>query len=496
MKKKYGQLGQSSDITFSWVTKIDPKLEQWRSLAEDYLITVIRGKDSTIRALGKFLIEYLHKKNVSKVPAEFLNKKYSAESLCESCYSHFKNRSVVIRGMRHTESFINWVLETCFSVEDDMGNLVIPSEYHNPITADIPPSTPNSGLSESDKNTLPFRYIKQLRTMLVPVEALYFKDLTFAQNATDAKRNGGDWYAADYSLIDKNDPDCVWRERTTSEYEKKQKGLPEVVYELWSPVRTVGLYIKLLLPLRSYQIRMLDSGETDTYRYDKPLRNEAGHWTENAGSIKEGTETHPVKRGIFRKFKDPVTRLEMTGFYINTNKTADIDKEEQNKGYEVPWQFEEVLYWLAKLRNWQEKYNPIDRPTLWTQLEINHIGQPKDINILRQMGATSFLFRDPASGDKNKDKPIRNDAFNPLWHKLLLELEQCNASQEIDEGAQLKFIKNKETTYYPLHSLRVSLITAYALEGGVPMPILSMHRRSLSIGNDSVLYKGRYYLCF
>lgn len=47
------------------------------------------------------------------------------------------------------------------------------------------------------------------------------------------------------------------------------------------------------------------------------------------------------------------------------------------------------------------------------------------------------------------------------------------ASNGTDEGIQLKFIKNKETTLYPLHSLRVSLITAYALEGGVPMPILS-----------------------
>ncbi|MEY9970974.1 hypothetical protein ABH966_001338 [Lysinibacillus sp. RC46] len=66
MKKK--NLGQSSDITFSWVTEIDPKLEQWGSLAKDYLITVIRNKSGVISALGKFLIEYLHKKNISKVP--------------------------------------------------------------------------------------------------------------------------------------------------------------------------------------------------------------------------------------------------------------------------------------------------------------------------------------------------------------------------------------------------------------------------------------------
>jgi hypothetical protein len=47
------------------------------------------------------------------------------------------------------------------------------------------------------------------------------------------------------------------------------------------------------------------------------------------------------------------------------------------------------------------------------------------------------------------------------------------ASNDTDDAIQLKFVKNKDTTLYPLHSLRVSLITAYALEGGVPMPILS-----------------------
>ena len=43
----------------------------------------------------------------------------------------------------------------------------------------------------------------------------------------------------------------------------------------------------------------------------------------------------------------------MTGFFINTNKTADINKAEDKKGYEIPWQYEEIQYWLAILRDWQ-----------------------------------------------------------------------------------------------------------------------------------------------
>lgn len=88
------------------------------------------------------------------------------------------------------------------------------------------------------------------------------------------------------------------------------------------------------------------------------------------------------------------------------------------------------------------------------------------------MGFTCFLFCNAAEEGKNKTKPIQAQGLNRLWNKLLLKLQkQCETVEGIEN--KLKFVKNEETTYYPLHSLRVSLITAYALEGGVPMPILS-----------------------
>jgi len=45
----------------------------------------------------------------------------------------------------------------------------------------------------------------------------------------------------------------------------------------------------------------------------------------------------------------------------------------------------------------------------------------------------------------------------------------------LDDGSNIRFVdpNSDRSTYYGLHSLRVSLITAYALEGGVPFPILS-----------------------
>lgn len=52
---------------------------------------------------------------------------------------------------------------------------------------------------------------------------------------------------------------------------------------------------------------------------------------------------------------------------------------------------------------------------------------------------------------------------------------KVNHTATNDAEKNLKFVHehSDKTTYYPLHSLRVSLITAFALEGGVPMPVLS-----------------------
>ena len=212
-----------------------------------------------------------------------------------------------------------------------------------------------------------------------------------------SSRAGGDWFIVDKSVIDKNDTDCVYRLRKTSKYEQTRKGLSEEVYEMWFPGTTVLLLTKLLLPLRTYQVRMLDSGEMDTYKYVQSMRNVAGEWIKNDSHLSQGTERNPFKRGVLRKFKDKTTQLEMTGFFINTNKTADINKEESDKGYDIPWQYEEVQYWLAKLRDWQMKYNPISQPAKWTEMTKNHLGDIKDVRILKQMGEITFLFRDPTS---------------------------------------------------------------------------------------------------
>lgn len=466
--------GTSTTESLEWVLKYDSALQEWKELAEEWLKTIVRTKDSALNALSNFFKKYLIPYDITRSLQKFLSTEYDALDFYEILYSSYKTNDGALRSAKKLIAFIDWILEEKYSVEDDLGNKQIPAEFQNPLIKYLPDSLKTSKHNESDKNVLPYRYIKDLRNILCPPAAICFRDWKFAQEATGSTRHGGDWFIVDESIIDKDDPNCVYRYRKSSKHEIEAKGLPDIVYEMWFPGTSVALLTKLLLPLRTYQVRMLDSGELDTFKYVQPTRDIPGKWIRNDSHLSKGTENNSFERGVLRKFKDQTTQMEMTGFFINTNKTADINKDEADKGYEIPWQYEEVQYWLAKLRDWQQKYNPVSKPTPWTELTVNHLGYVKDIKILKQMGTTTFLFRNPTTS-MQEHLPIRRAGLEPLWYKTLSKLEKNLKAEGVsEEEKSLKFVtETYRLTFYPLHSLRVSLITAYALEGGVPMPILS-----------------------
>jgi Putative phage integrase len=428
-------------------------------------------------ALKSFLVNFVHRQRLETDPAKFLRAGYQVPCLYASCLSHLKSKKNITGLFTHVSRFIDYVLTHYYSVEDDHGFRIVPSEFKNPIPALPEAVDRHAGQnSESNKNVLPYHFISQLRSLLCPVGATSFADWKWA-HAADIQNNRGSWFVVPVELIDKTDVNCVWRVRQPFAYERKKHGYGDAVHEMWSPVNAVALYVKLQLPLRTYQVRMLDSGEADSVWYTR------GKWAKNTGPLAKGTESNPFRRGVFRQMTDGINHVSMTGLYINTNKTADLGKEEWSKGYTIPWQHLEVLYWLEKLRDWQSKYNPIAAPMPWTSLKVKHIGAAKAESTLKAMGSTCFLFRDAAGKGDDRFKPIvPNSAVEGLWYKLLQTLEsQCASDNVFDfSGSPLVFVapplsdkSSTVTTYYPLHSLRVSLITAYALEGGVPMAILS-----------------------
>lgn len=490
--------GAYQDPEMKYLTDKNPGMEQWRQYAVEYLNAATSSLYMKERALQLFLVDYVLGQRLPVDPNIFLSLGWNAEnklpSLENTIYAGLSSKAIK-SDTQQIIAFIDFVLEKYFTAEDDYGRRVVSGDYFNPIInlgGEII-STPYNDLSKSNKQVLPSRYLRILRALLVPEDATNFNDMKWVQNNSE-----GDWFEVSLEHIDRDDPDCVWRLRTVSRVERDDKGfvIPKSnqqceVYEMWSPSRTVALLLKLELPLRTYQVRLLDSGEGDTWRYSGSYitKSEIGEKKYNAGGfIKNSssavqdignTERHA---GLFRRMSDGVTGKTYAGLYINTNKTADRNKEQWDRGHEIPWQHCKVLYWCEKLRNWQEKYNPVASPVAITSLPRNIVG-PKTLVQKRQMGTMYFLFRNAAAKEKfglSKAWPLAESSLATIWSRLLIELENICVAKGYTaiDGSKLLFVpENRSTwnvrTFYPLHSLRVSLITHFATEGGVEMHILS-----------------------
>lgn len=380
-------------------------------------------------------------------------------------------------------NFLNFVLLSECSEADDYGRPVVLSEFHNPVLR-----RSNSGivkLDESVYSPLPYGYIDELRQMLA--SGPHFRDWIWAQSALGAQigkrgRVAPGWFEVTQDQIDKDDPDCVWRVRPRRRYAGG-------VLEMWSPVRWVALLIKLILPLRNLQVRMLDSGEADTWRFDSTVKYSASPWQLNthplAQHLEGGSERRPLQQGVFRRSRSLIGGEDIsTVLYINTNKTADIGRSGPEKGYLLPWiaggpVYSDAFYWLEKLRNWQSKYNPINFRTSWTELDNRHIPVKSEVQLAGYPDAC-FLFRLPEARTGERHLPLVDITLHLTWFKLLEKLQNRLASrgETHSNGAPIQLVPAPEKsnggtkTFYPLHSLRVSLVTALALEGKVPFPIL------------------------
>jgi len=511
MGRKRGLNDQSSsDLKFTWIVNLlGSEWVSWQELAtcfvDERCKTVSPGP--YLWAIKQLLKKYLYIcAPYASNPALFFKgmagHKCSTEEfkkILETSISPYET----YRAIKIATEFSDFIIKNAFSQEDDYGNSI--PMVRSPFTT-IP--TPGQH-TETVRQALPYRYIEHLRRILCPLpdkaeltdikqnlkdsENLlpsyhyrHFKHWRWAQLQSGQTIVGtdGDWFDVNQQLIDESDPDCVWRTKEVTRCIKDKEYKTYTIYQIWSPAKAMVIFMKLYLPLRTYQVRLLDSGEADTWRYEK------GQWTlNNKHDFVLGTKKRPFGKGIFRRIQDNMIGQFSTGLYINTNKTADKNKKELERGYVIPWEHKEVLYWLEKLRNWQEKYNPIQKPTACTDLDRKHTSQQKSKAYLESMGEVSFLFRN-ASGQKNeRDKPLTHTAITPMWFSLLLHLENQLAERgdTLDNGERLRLVVEDATkttaTLFPMHSLRVSLITAYTMETTLPLPVIS----KLLVGHTRLL---------
>ena len=457
---------RSNDMMLGWVEREYPQLASWRALAVEWMKGETSGIGNRLKALTAFLEKYLVRRGLPLDPAKFLARGALLPDFYQTACPNSRH-GVSYNNVIH--SFLNFVLLRDFSHAADDGHPVVSPAYRNPVALRSKSGAPRH--DESVHSPLPYGYIDELRKMLAA--GPNFGDWNWAHSAIgrEVGKKGApapDWFPVSEAEIDRHDPDCVYRVRPRS----KKYGGP--VLEMWCPVRWVALLVKLLVPLRTFQVRMLDSGEADTWRYEK------GNWVLNTNRLAEGSERRPLQQGVFRR-ANPLRDGEevSTVIYINTNKTADLAKSGPNKGYVMAWPHQELIYWLEKLRSWQEKYNPIVRRTAWTELDGRHIEAKSDVQ-LSQYPDACFLFRLREVRALERHLPMSDVQLQYPWFALLeaLELRLANRGETHSNGAPIRLVRsheeryNRNQTLFPLHSLRVSLITALALEGQVPFPIL------------------------
>lgn len=455
-----------NDITLAWVERQHPQLAPWRGLALEWLKGEINGIPGKLTALVVFFERYLVQQGLPIDPAALL----ASNTVVPDFYRTACPDS--LHGIEYNNcihAFLNFVLlRECAEASDD-GRLVVSPAFRNPV-----PRMSKAGRlkrSESIHSPLPYGYIDELRRMLAA--GPNFRDWHWAQNALSGIGRQGrvatDWFEVNEAQIDSSDPDCVWRKRRV----KSKTRL-----EMWSPVRWVALLMKLILPLRTFQVRMLDSGEADTWRYA------SGAWALSENRLACGSERNPLQQGVLRRNLLTHGDGVPTVLYINTNKTADTAKSGSDKGYVLPWpsggpMYQDVFNWLEKLRNWQEKYNSVSQRTSWAELDSRYLDAKSEVQLASYSDAC-FLFRLPEAQDGERHLPLSDVVMVKGWFRLLeaLELRLAARGETHGNGSPIRFLpplqhqNSGSTTLFPLHSLRVSLITALALEGQVPFPLL------------------------
>ena len=430
-KDKMGRLAR--DDGFRWLVSADPAMAEWAGLAIEHLETNPSNFRKRKSALNNFLRHHLGHPELPRNPAEYFDIKRRPVDM----YSDPGNKGR--QTMSVVNDFLNEVLFKVCTQPDDNETPVLMPGFANPHPR---VSYKNVNQGETHREAMPTRLIS------LAIRILTENDFAWAKEAGRIKDT------------------FRWVNPETNKFET-----------VWSPVRAYAVLTKLLLPARTYQVRMLDSGEGDTFRYSG-----AGQWEPNLGPH-HPTSTAPVERGVFRRYKRKDGSIGAV-FYFNTNKTADIDNIV--KGYVMPWEKQDALQLLVDLRNWQEKYNPVKAPTAWS--DIIELQKVKHADDLSKRGTSYFLFRDPANKSR-PDLPVTDPRVRNLWLKLMDEMERrlADAGETLSNGDPIKLVLTRDTSGQPasapfdLHSLRVSIITAMYEEGVPPEYLMKI------VGHATVL---------
>ena len=430
--------GKRSDPKFLWSLHYDVTLYNWITFFSTYLELQNKSYSLYRQAFNNFLDYLIYFPEISRDIYIYININYQIPETFKNYFVNIKMNLNNGTGLRNNLSklndFFEWFLIiNCTSPEN---NQLIDIKYKNPIQKIV---LKNVKSVESHRNALPTRYINMLKNIIT-----------------------SDNYAW---------PKTLKNEWSVHNGEK-----------IWSPVTSYLVLLKLITPIRTHQLRYLDSGEGDQYYFNYNIWN----WEKNKTYLYENLKDY---KGVLKRLIDNNTQKELIGLYINTNKTKDTYSD--SKGYTIPWENKEIIKIISDLTIWQKKYNPVTTPLKW--IHINDVQlKKKSKEDLMNLGENFFLFRD--TYNENPEEPIMDFRVQYYWKMLLGELERrVNKERKLSDENPIYFIekwqgKKPLVAYYDLHSLRVTILTALH-QVGVPYSILSKY-----LAGHSTIIMTMYYV--
>jgi hypothetical protein len=403
-----------------------------------------RAGNGKITHLCRFLREYVEKYGLGKTPEEFLTAQKIEMGLFDDHLQALSD-SVIHTSLAAVREFCDYVIRKKLTFEDEeTGELVIVPGARNPFASYVSDREYSGARpGETNKPALAYQHVQSICKWIIPDDALNFGDLKHLHMFE------ADWCEINPDLIDKSDPDCIYR---------RDEGKTKI----WFPGYWMHTYALASVPARGRQLAYCDSGEAD---YEIPCFVDGKfNWVRNASAHAGLTRD----QGFIKKYPN-----NQIGMHFTTNKT-DI----RGEGYNVPWIPEALAIWVVRFRAWQIKYNPIRRVMPWVECVRTNLNERQ----LRGKGVNCFLFRDFGEEESGfYSTRLKDRLAAALYYSQSegLKLAECVGSPSA--------LSSYRTQYSP-HSMRVSLITAYVMEFGLPIDIV------MKIAGHSSVVMTLYYL--
>lgn len=403
----------------------------WADCIKDFLKGA-KGGGTKESHLCRFVRYYIQEYEIGETPQKFLTLEKKDIRPFKNWLLANESKGVAHKTLTSVNEFLDFVIHEYLTDEDEeTGELVLVANTHNPFSniSVENPSKYSSSLGETVKHALAYQYVESARQWMAPKEARFFSDLRHLQVF------GSDWFDIDPEKVDRSDPNCVIRE-----YDGR--------CQIWFPGYWMHTYALMSVPARGRQIAYCDSGEADK---EIPVVSESGaiEWKVNKSSLAGLTNNQS-----FVKYYENGE----VGMYFTSNKTSS-----NGSGYSVAWMPEDLAYWIVHFRAWQSKYNPISRPMPWIECVRTSLNEKQRL----AKGANCFLFRDFGGEEAGHfSGRLASRLSAALYHSQSNDLELATLS-----GADETVLSRYSSRYTP-HSMRVSLITAYVEEFGLPLPII------------------------